>query len=54
MLVGEIDGNEVGKEDGDELCIADGDKLGVLVGLLDGSEDSIDCITHSFKPWSSV
>ena len=37
----------MGPYDGDELGTADGDELGVLVGLLDGSEDSIDCNTHS-------
>ena len=37
----------MGTDEGDELCTADGDKLAILVGLLDGSEDSIDCDTHS-------
>ena len=49
-MVGYADGSDVGTDEGDELGIADGDKLGALVGLLDGSEDSIDCSTQSRKP----
>ena len=40
----------MGTLEGDGLGTSDGTALGVLVGLLDGSEDSIDCITHSCKP----
>ena len=55
VAVGELElGALVGLLDGDVEGDAEGAEESAIVGLAEGSEDNIDCITQSRKPSSST